>query len=93
MILAWLTNSVLALGDGGALGALFIHPIKLPQGARLWMMFPLVFCVAAVYRASRAQAPGEIVGPTLRTFVNILLGMFAIAFGLLITHEIVLRYF
>lgn len=77
----------------GSLAALFIHPIKLPPGARIWMLFPLVFCVAAVYRACRAQSPAEIVGPTFRTFLGILLGMFGIAVGLLIAHEIVLRYF
>ncbi|MBL8878972.1 MAG: hypothetical protein JNG88_07610 [Phycisphaerales bacterium] len=93
MMASLLGSVCLALGDSLPLGTLFIHPIKLPHGARLWMLFPLVFCVAAVYRASRAQSPGEIVGPTLRTFVSILLGMFGIAIGLLIAHEIILRYF
>jgi phosphatidylserine synthase len=82
-----------AVGIHTALAVLFIHPIKLPPGTRIWMLFPLVFCVAAVYRASRARSPAEIVGPTIRTFLGILLGMFAIAVGLLIAHEIVLRYF
>lgn len=77
----------------GSLGLLFIHPLKLPPRAHIWMLFPLVFCVAAVYRASRARAPAEIVFPTLRTFASILAGMFAIAIGLLILHEVVLRYF
>ena len=57
----------------------FLNPVKLPAGARLWMVLPLVLCVALVYRATRAREVHELPRATLLTFVNIVLGMAAIA--------------
>ena len=71
---------------------LFIHPLKLPPGGRLWMFLPLALCIAAVYRATRARTPAELPFATLMTFVNIVLGMCLIAFGFYVVHEAVLRW-
>lgn len=57
----------------------FWNPVKLPSSARLWMVLPLVLCVAVVYRATRARGAHEMPKATALTFVNIMLGMIAIA--------------
>jgi hypothetical protein len=80
-------------GWGPLLGWLFIQPLNLPHGARLWMLLPLVACVAAVYRASRARHPGEMLRSTVLTFLNIVIGMLAIAVGFYLVHAAVLRFF
>jgi hypothetical protein len=74
------------------LAALFVQPLNLPHGARLWMMLPLVACVAAVYRASRARHPREMPKATVLTFVNIVIGMMAIAVGFYLVHLAVQRF-
>lgn len=70
----------------------FVNPLKLPDGTRLWLVLPLLLCVAAVYRVTRARTAAELPLPILTTFFNILIGMVLIAAGAYIAHEIVLRY-
>lgn len=72
---------------------LFVHPLDLPAGSRLWMFLPLAFCVALVYRATRARQPADMPWATLRTFAAMVIGMVSIAAGFYIAHQIVLRYF
>lgn len=75
-----------------SLAALFLHPVELPYAMRLWMFFPLALCIATVYRATRAESPRELPLPTLITFAQIVGGMFAIAGGFYLLHQLVLRY-
>lgn len=58
-----------------------INPLKLAQGWRLAMFFPLALCVALVYRATRARdaANTRFVLFTVMTYVQIVAGMAAIA--------------
>ncbi len=94
--------SVLAMGEqvaalgghvvGGLLGWVpFLFPVKLPAGARLWMFLPLVLCIAAVYRATRARSLERMPRNTLITFVNISVGMVAIAVAFYLVHQAALR--
>jgi uncharacterized membrane protein YbjE (DUF340 family) len=83
---------MLALSQS-ALGLLFLHPLKLPVGARLWMLLPLVLCVALVYRATRARDAQQLFKPTLLTFVNIIVGMAAIAVAFYFVHHAAIRFF
>ncbi|QOJ15007.1 MAG: hypothetical protein HRU75_10270 [Planctomycetia bacterium] len=69
----------------------FVNPLKLPPGTRLWLVLPLLLCVAIVYRVTRAQSAAGLVRPTLTTFLNILIGMVLIAAGAYAAHELVLR--
>ncbi len=71
---------------------IFVHPLKLPAGARLWMFPPLALCVALVYRATRAASARELPRSTAITFVNIVLAMTAIALGFYGLHEVVRRF-
>jgi len=57
----------------------FVQPIPLPSAARLWMFLPLAACVALVYRATRAYTARELPLATVRTFINIVVGMSLIA--------------
>jgi len=82
-----------ALPPALLLGWLFIHPLGLPDGARFWMMLPLVACVAAVYRATRARTAREMPRATLITFVNIVVGMVLIALAFYVAHIAVRRFF
>lgn len=79
----------------GTLLALWIpfwHPLDLPDSARLWMFLPLAAIVAVVYRATRARNASEMPRATAVTFVNIVLGMCAIALVAYGVHEAVLRF-
>lgn len=80
-LLAWLMPAIL-----------FIHPLKLPPGGRLWMFLPLALCIAVVYRATRARTPAEMPLATAWTFVNIVVGMALIALGFFLVHEAVMRW-
>lgn len=71
---------------------LFVEPLKLPAGARLWMFLPLALCIAVVYQGTRAETAREIVWPATRTFINLVLGMTAIAVGFYIAHQLALRW-
>lgn len=73
------------------LAQLFIQPLKLPPGTRLWMFLPLALCIALVYRVTRARAAAELPRPTAITFANIVVGMAAVAVGLYALHQAVLR--
>lgn len=73
------------------LGWLFVHPVPLPDHWRLRMLLPLLACVAAVYRATRARRAAEMPKSTVVTFVNILLGMAALALAFYGAHWLVLR--
>ena len=70
---------------------LFITPLELPPGWRLWMFLPLAMCVAAVYRATRARSPRRMIRATIWTFLNIVVGMSLIAVAFYVAHEIALR--
>jgi hypothetical protein len=71
---------------------LFIQPIRLPDGWRLFMLLPLAACVALVYRASRARTVRELPRPTIITFFNIVIGMFLIALAFYLVHMLVLKF-
>lgn len=70
----------------------FIHPLPLPDGVKLWMFPPLAACVAVVYRATRARTARELPKATLKTFINIVVGMCLIAVAAYVIHEAVLRF-
>ncbi|TWT40971.1 hypothetical protein RAS1_36620 [Phycisphaerae bacterium RAS1] len=72
---------------------LFVHPLKLPAGSRLWTFLPLAFCIAAVYRATRARSPAELPKATVTSFVMITLAMSGIALGFYLLHQAVIRFF
>ena len=82
-----------ALSLGLGLAWLFINPLELPSGARLWMLLPLVACVATVYRATRARSVRDMPRATVLTFLNIVVGMALIAVGFYVLHLLVRRYF
>lgn len=70
----------------------FIYPINaIPPSARLWMFFPLAAAVATVYRATRANAVEDLPARTVRTFVNIVIGMWLIALAAYLLHMAVIR--
>jgi len=71
---------------------LFLHPLKLPAGMRLWMMLPLVACVALVYRVTRARDLHRMPRATAITFLNIVVGMALIAAAFYLVHMGVKRY-
>jgi len=75
------------------LGLLFVHPLELPSGARLWMLLPLVACVATVYRATRARSARELPRATIITFIQIVVGMVAIAAAFYLVHLAARHYF
>jgi hypothetical protein len=72
---------------------LFVHPLTLPGGGRLWMYVPLALCVAAVYRATRARTVAELPRAAALTFLNMTVGMVLIAAAAFAVHEIVLRMY
>ncbi len=73
------------------LAQLFVRPLKLPSGTRLWMFLPLALCIALVYRVTRARTASELPRSTAITFANIVVGMAAVAVGLYALHMAVLR--
>jgi len=75
------------------LATLFVDPAHLPSGARLWMLLPLVACVAAVYRATRVRTAGEMPWATVRTFVSIVVGMVLIAAAFYVAYLAARRFF
>ena len=75
------------------LALLFINPLHLPSGTRLWMMLPLVACVATVYRATRVRHVREMPRATIFNFVSIVLGMTAIAVAFYLAHLVARRFF
>jgi hypothetical protein len=74
------------------LATIFVEPIALPSTWRFWMMFPLVACVALVYRATRARTAGELLWPTVVNFVQIIVGMALIAAAFYAAHWAAIRY-
>ncbi len=84
-LLGWLSSD-------GILGWLFINPLKLPAGARMWMLLPLVACVAVVYRATRARTVREMPRTTVVTFANIVVGMVLIAVAFYLVHAAARRW-
>jgi hypothetical protein len=68
----------------------FLHPVKLPPGARLWMFFPLILCVALVYRATRSRSVRDMPRATVGTFAYVCIGMIAIAVAFYLLHRLVL---
>ncbi len=82
----------MTLADAPLLGWLMLHPITLPDSWRLWMLLPLVACVALVYRATRARTASELPWPTVKTFVQILVGMVLIALGFWVAHGAAIRF-
>ncbi len=81
----------MSLATLSTLAWLFINPLTLPAGMRLWMLLPLVACVAAVYRATRARSTAGMLRQTTLTFVNIILGMVLIAAAFYAAH-LAVRY-
>jgi 1,4-dihydroxy-2-naphthoate octaprenyltransferase len=75
-----------------SLAWVFVHPVHLPSWARLWMLLPLVACVATVYRATRARNARQLPRSTLVSFVTIVVGMVLIAAAFFVVHFIVRRY-
>ena len=73
------------------LATLFIHPLKLFPGGRLWMFLPLALCIAVVYRATRSRTPRELPLKTAVTFFQIVIGMSLIAVAFYGLHKLVLR--
>ncbi|MEP0846549.1 MAG: hypothetical protein HRF50_06965 [Phycisphaerae bacterium] len=69
----------------------FLHPLDLPDGARLWMFLPLAACIALVYRATRARRVSDLPRATVVTFINLVVGMWLIAIAAYVVHEAVLR--
>lgn len=69
-----------------------VNPMTLPPGARLWLFLPLAACVAVVYRATRANRAQDMPYLTVKTFINLVLGMVAIAVGAYVLHEAVLYF-
>lgn len=69
----------------------FLHPIAMPTSARILMFFPLAVAVAAVYRATRAEKASDLPKATVKTFVNICLGMWLIAIAAYVIHMGVIR--
>lgn len=61
------------------LAMLFVRPLPFPSWARLWMLLPLVACVAVVYRATRVRHAGQIPRGALISFTQIVVGMVLIA--------------
>lgn len=81
-----------AAADLLTLAWLFIQPLKLPAGARLWTILPLVACVATVYRATRVRSPREMPRATVFTFFSIALGMALIAVAFFLADAAVRRW-
>ena len=70
----------------------FVHPINaIPPSARLWMFFPLAAAVATVYRATRAATVEDLPARTVRTFINIVIGMWLIALAAYAVHMAAIR--
>ena len=59
----------------------------------MWMFLPLVLCIAVVYRATRARSLDKMPRATLFTFVNISVGMVAIAAAFYLVNQVALRLF
>ena len=76
----------------GTLAALFLHPLDLPAGARLWMFLPLAVCIAAVYRGTRAHTVRELPRATAITLLHIVAGMVVIALVAYAVHAAALRW-
>lgn len=74
------------------LATLLVQPLRLSSEARLWMLLPLVACVALVYRATRARQVRELPWATVRTFLTIVFGMAAIAAGFYLAHLAARRF-
>ena len=72
---------------------IFVNPLPFPAWARLWMLLPLVACVAAVYRATRSRNVGEMPRATVFTFINIVVGMGLIAVAFYVVTEVVRRWY
>ncbi len=83
-----MTTWVLAL----PLAMIFVNPLPFPAWARLWMLLPLVACVAAVYRATRVRHVREMPRATVFTFINIVVGMGLIALAFYVVTEVVRRW-
>ncbi|MCA9244756.1 MAG: hypothetical protein KDA32_12410 [Phycisphaerales bacterium] len=72
------------------LAMLFWQPIELPLRMRLVMFLPLALCIAAVYRATRSKRVEDLPKSTALAFMNITLGMGALAVGAYCLYELVL---
>lgn len=66
----------------------FIEPITIPSNVRLWMLLPLVFSVAVVYKTIRCRDTREIPAASAVLWVTILLGMFGVGIGLLVVFRV-----
>jgi len=80
------------LSDWPTLAWIFIHPLKLPAGARLWMLLPLMACVMVVYRATRVRSPREMPRRTVVDFVGVVVAMSLIAVAFYLAHAAARRW-
>jgi hypothetical protein len=71
---------------------LHAFPWPVTSVTRLVMFFPLVLAVAIVYRTTRIQRVEDLPKGAAITFVNIVVGMFAIALGLWLAFQVALYF-
>lgn len=71
----------------------FLHawPAAFSGRAQLLMFLPLALCIALVYRATRARRAADLPRGVVITFFNIVIGMAAIAIGMHLVYEFVIR--
>jgi hypothetical protein len=66
-------------------------PWSFSPGARLLSFFPLVLCIAIVYRATRVRHVEELPKGVVITFLNMVLFMGGITVGLYLLYGFLLR--
>ncbi len=85
--------ATLGLAEGPWMPILHGWPWPMANFVRLVLFFPLVACVAVVYRATRVRYADAVAVGALRIFLTITLGMWGLAVGLYLIYELVLRTF
>jgi hypothetical protein len=64
------------------LATVFVSGIDLTGTQRLFLMLPLCLCVAVVYKTTRCDTLREVPRAALVLWVTIVVGMYAVGFGL-----------
>ena len=80
------------LAGAPPLATLFVHPLKLPPGGRLFLFFPLALCIAIVYRVTRAERVGDLPWPSFKNFLGIVLARWALALAFFAAHQLAIRW-
>ncbi len=70
------------------LASLFRTAMDLSGGQRFLLMLPLCLSVAIVYKTTRSESVREVPAAVLVLWVTILLGMYAVGFGLWATFSL-----